>query len=51
MERIALAKKAIKMGLEQHPSSVNLQLFLVEIFVLENKFEKADELLDELYTN
>ena len=27
--KIALAKKAIKMGLEQHPTSVNLKLFQV----------------------
>ena len=47
--KIALAKKAIKLGLEQHPSSTNLKLFRVEVFVFENKFEKADELLNELY--
>ncbi|WP_353778322.1 tetratricopeptide repeat protein [Winogradskyella sp. 3972H.M.0a.05] len=47
--KIALAKKAIKMALEQHPSSVNLQLFLVEIYVLESKFDDADQLLDKLY--
>lgn len=47
--KIALAKKAIKLGLEQHPSSVNLQLFLVEIYVLENKFDDANDLLDTLY--
>ncbi|MFC4720917.1 tetratricopeptide repeat protein [Geojedonia litorea] len=47
--KIALAKKAIKMGLEQHPTSVNLKLFKTEIYVLENKLEEADQLLDELY--
>ena len=47
--KISLAKKAIKLGLDQHPSSVNLQLFLTEIFILENKFEKAHDLLQELY--
>ena len=47
--KIALAKKAIKMGLDQHPTSVNLKLFKVEIYVLENKLEEADLLLDELY--
>jgi tetratricopeptide (TPR) repeat protein len=47
--KIALAKKAIKLGLEQHPSSVNLQLFKVEILVIENKFTKADEILDHLH--
>ncbi|TVZ60256.1 tetratricopeptide repeat protein [Flavobacteriaceae bacterium MAR_2010_105] len=47
--KIALAKKAIKMGLEQHPTSVNLKLSKTEIYVLENKLEEADKLLDELY--
>jgi predicted Zn-dependent protease len=46
--KIALAKRAIKLGLEQHPSSINLRLFQVEIFVLENKFEEADHILDKL---
>ena len=47
--KIALAKKAIKLGLQQHPTSINLRLFKVEIFVLENKFDHANDLLDELY--
>ncbi|WP_283636986.1 tetratricopeptide repeat protein [Aquaticitalea lipolytica] len=47
--KIALAKKAIKMGLEQHPTSVNLKLFQVEIYVLEDKLQQADKLLDALY--
>ncbi len=47
--KIALAKKAIKMGLEQHPTSVTLKLFQVEIYVLEDKLQLADKLLDTLY--
>ena len=47
--KIALAKKAIKMGLEQHPTRVNLKLFQVEIYVLEDKLQQADKLLDALY--
>lgn len=47
--KIALAKKAIKLGLDQHPSSTNLKLFRVEVFVFENKLEEADALLNELY--
>lgn len=47
--KVALAKKAIKMGLEQHPTSVNLKLFQVEIYVLEDKLQQADKLLDSLY--
>tara|TARA_R110002049_G_scaffold38978_2_gene120372 strand:+ start:29690 stop:31078 length:1389 start_codon:yes stop_codon:yes gene_type:complete len=48
--KIALAKKAIKLGLEQHPTSINLRLFKVEIYVFENKLVQADALLNELYT-
>ncbi|MBD0833263.1 tetratricopeptide repeat protein [Aestuariibaculum sediminum] len=47
--KIALAKKAIKLGLDQHPSSVNLRLFKVEVYVFENKLIEADTLLNELY--
>jgi tetratricopeptide (TPR) repeat protein len=47
--KIALAKKAIKLGLMQHPSSTTLKLFKVELYVFENKFDEANELLNELY--
>ena len=47
--KVALAKKAIKLGLEQHPTSTNLKLFRVEVFVFENDLTKANELLNELY--
>lgn len=47
--KVALAKKAIKLGLEQHPSSITLKLFKVEIFVFENKLKEANILLDELH--
>ena len=47
--KIALAKKAIKLGLEQHPSSINLKLFKVEVYVFEDKLSEADALLSELY--
>ena len=49
MGKIALAKKATKLGLEQHPSSINLKLFQVEMFVFENELDIADELLDKLF--
>jgi tetratricopeptide (TPR) repeat protein len=48
--KMSLAKKAIKLGLEQHPTSINLRLFKVEIYVFENKLVQADTLLNELYT-
>lgn len=48
--KIALAKKAIKLGLDQHPSSINLKLFKVEVYVFEDKLTEADALLNELYS-
>ena len=47
--KVALAKKAIKLGLEQHPTSINLRLFKVEVYVFEDKLKEADALLNELY--
>jgi len=46
--KIALAKKAVKLGLAQHPSSVNLRLYKVEILVFEDKLDLADSILNEL---
>lgn len=46
--KINLAKKAIKLGLEQHPDSSNLTLFEIEIFIFENKLDNAEKLLDDL---
>jgi tetratricopeptide (TPR) repeat protein len=48
--KVSLAKKAIKLGLQQHPTSINLCLFEIEILVIENKFKEADRLLDELHS-
>lgn len=47
--KIALAKKAIKLGLQQHPSSINLKLFQIEVLIFENELDSADSLLNELY--
>lgn len=46
--KISLASKALKLGLEQHPSSVTLKLIYVELLILKDNFEKAKELLNEL---
>ncbi len=46
--KIALSKKAIQIGLEQHPNSVALKLLQVEILALEEKYDAAEILLDEL---
>ncbi|MGB6269411.1 MAG: tetratricopeptide repeat protein [Olleya sp.] len=47
--KVSLAKKAVKLGLEQHPTSTNLKLFKVEIFVFENKLKEANQLLNALH--
>jgi len=47
--KIALAKKDINLGLDQHPSSVNLRLFKVEILIFENDFNAAERLLNSLF--
>ena len=44
----SLAKKALKLGLEQHPASIDLQLLKVEIFVFEDKIEQAKKLLQQI---
>jgi len=47
--KIALAKKAINLGLDQHPTSINLRLFKVEILIFENDFNAAERLLNSLF--
>jgi tetratricopeptide (TPR) repeat protein len=46
--RHALAKKAVKLGLQQHPSSVMLKLLKVELYVFEDKISEAKKLLFEM---
>lgn len=48
--KIALAKRAIKLGLEQHPASINLRLFKVDILIIENKFSEANKILEMLHS-
>lgn len=43
-----LAKKAINLGLAQHPNSVMLKLLYAELLILEDEIEKASILLVEL---
>ncbi len=43
-----LAKKAVELGLEQHPDSIDLKLFKVELYVFENKLDKASALLKKI---
>src|SRR5690625_3841417 len=47
--KMALAKKAARMGLDQHPGATNLKLFQIEMYIFENKLEQAEELLDTSY--
>ena len=46
--KVSLGKKAIQLGLQQHPKSLELRLLRVEILVFEDQFEAAEKLLDEL---
>ncbi|MGV1011728.1 MAG: tetratricopeptide repeat protein [Flavobacterium sp.] len=49
MGKASLAKKALKLGLEQHPKSTGLKLVQVEMLIYEDKLEIAEKLLNELY--
>lgn len=44
----SLAKKAVKLGLEQHPTSIDLKLLQVEILIFENKLDEANRLVKRL---
>ena len=46
--KIALAKKAIKIGLKQHQDSIELKLLDVEVLVFENNLDLAEQYLDKL---
>ena len=46
--KISLGKKAIQIGLEQHPNSLELKLLRVEVLTFEDKYEAAEKLLDEI---
>lgn len=49
MGKASLAKKALKLALEQHPKSTGLKLVQVEMLVYEDKLDTAEKLLNELY--
>lgn len=46
--KVSLAKKAIKLGLEQHPASVDLKLLMVELYITDNEVDKASNLLKKI---
>lgn len=49
MGKPALAKKALKLALEQHPKSTGLKLVQVEMMIYEDQLDQAEKLLNELY--
>ncbi len=46
--KMNLANKALKLALEQHPTSVGIKIVEVELLIFQNKLEAADRILDEL---
>jgi len=42
----SLAKKAVKLGLEQHPDSIDLKLLQIELCVFENKLEARKKIIN-----
>ncbi len=49
MGKTSLAKKALKLALEQHPKSTGLKLVQVEMLVYEDQLDAAEKMLNELY--
>lgn len=49
MGKSNLAKKALKLGLEQHPKSTGLKLVQVEMYIYDDKLDIAEKMLNELY--
>lgn len=46
--KVALGKKAIQIGLEQHPNSLEIKILKVEVLTFEEKYEAAESLLNKL---
>lgn len=46
--KFSLAKKALLLGMSQHPTSVNLKLINVELLILDDKLDLAEKILDQL---
>ncbi len=46
--KISLAKKAIVLGLKQHPNSILLKLLRAELMIFDGEFDKAASLLKDL---
>jgi tetratricopeptide (TPR) repeat protein len=46
--RHSLAKKALKLGMEQHPGSILLKLLEVELFIFDEQYDIAENLLNAI---
>ena len=46
MGKATLAKKALKLGLDQHPKSTGLKLVQVEMLVYDDKLDQTEKLLN-----
>lgn len=47
--KASLAKKALKLALEQHPKSTGLKLVQIEMLIYDDKLDQAEKLLNEIY--
>ncbi|MFT6799375.1 MAG: tetratricopeptide (TPR) repeat protein [Nonlabens sp.] len=47
--KMALARKAISLGISQHPTAVNLKLFKAEVYIFDDQFSQAEQVLNELF--
>lgn len=44
----SLAKKAVQLGMEQHPTSISLKLLQIELFIFEDKLKEAINVLSQI---
>lgn len=49
MGKSNLAKKALKLALEQHPKSTGLKLVQIEMLIYDDKLDLAEKMLNELF--
>jgi tetratricopeptide (TPR) repeat protein len=47
--KMVLARKAITLGISQHPTAVNLKLFKAEMYIFDNQFAQAEHVLNDLF--
>jgi tetratricopeptide (TPR) repeat protein len=49
MGKASLAKKALKLALDQHPKSTGLKLVQIEMLIYDDKLDIAEKMLNELF--